>query len=102
VFRFSLHTASGGFLASFPTPTLTAEWLPAEELHEGKATATETPPAEGTKPTRQPVSPAREIAPRADKKAKVKNREADQLCEVLFILRNLKEAPKPPAEKSSP
>jgi hypothetical protein len=100
VFRFSMYTASGGFLASFPTPRLTAELLPAEEPGEEDAVAAaRSPVARQAKPATPPKTPAEQLAPKADGEAGVKMQVVDQLYEVLFILRNIKDAPEHEAEE---
>ena len=92
--------ASGGFLASIPTPTLTAELLPAEDGPSPSATAPNPPLAVPARP-QTPAAP--EAAPKAEGEAGVEKQAqvpaGDRLYEVLFILRNLKEAPEPPAEQ---
>jgi anti-sigma factor RsiW len=93
VFGFSLRSVPG-FLGAIPTPQLTAELLTEDALQAGKPEP--SAPAEEGRESKfeQPQSySGQQKAPQAQQEPAPKKEPVDQIYEVLFILRNLKETP---------
>ena len=96
VFRFSLRSASLGFLGTIATPSLTTQLVPEERPRDEQADLAKALRSLGAQPAdgKDLALPAA-LPARPDQRAQASKEPEpeDAFAEVLFILRNLKQAP---------